>query len=127
LTHDDAVAGLSRYLAAPDSRATVRGLCAEATQNPREVDLRTRCADLVLIGREPCWRNARLRRHIIDSLLFDAATPVLLPPTRWHATSVTRAMLGWNETIEALRAARVLVALIEPPARLQLGRELING
>ncbi len=94
----------------------VRGICEEVTFIPGQADLQSRCADLVLIGSEPCWSDRRLRRHVIDAILVDSGAPILLFPLNGAPQKITHAVLGWNESAEAARAARALHTVVEAGA-----------
>jgi len=98
----------------------VRGICQEPLFIPGEADFQSRCSDLTIIGAEPYWSDRRLRRRIVDAILIDAAAPVLLSPADWKPQRIRHAVLGWNESAEASRAARVLRSLLEPGARIDV-------
>lgn len=115
------------HLAAIRSRATqkgfsadIRGFCDDPTLLPGLVNVEGRYADLVLFGPPSSWVDARLRRHAIEATVLGAGAHTLLAPDDWQPGPINHAVLGWNASAEAARAARALIALADPGARIDV-------
>lgn len=98
----------------------VRGLCDEPAVLPGLTNIEGRYADLVLVGPNACWTNKRLRRQVIETTVLGAGAPALLHPQGWTPAPVRHAVLGWNASPEASRAARALITLAEPGATIDV-------
>jgi nucleotide-binding universal stress UspA family protein len=98
----------------------VRSLHEEPLLIPGRVDMRSRCADLVLVPAGPCWTDRRLRRRVIDAILGAAGAPTLLFPPGWRPERVRHAVLAWNGSAEAAQAARALITMVEPGATIDV-------
>jgi len=98
----------------------VRGYCDEPAALPGLANVEGRHADLVLIGANDDWRDRRLRRRVIEACLLGARVPILLHPASWHPVPIRHALLGWNGSAEAARAAKALIAIAEPGARVDV-------
>lgn len=81
--------------------------------------LNARYADLVIV-RAP-ERKARLHADIIEGALLHGGRPVLVAPIAWKARPVGRnAVLAWDASREAARAAHDALLLLEEGARLTI-------
>ncbi|WP_404712615.1 hypothetical protein [Sphingomonas sp. MMS24-J13] len=76
--------------------------------------------DLVLIGPDPHWQSSATRRKVIDALLFHSGSPCLLYPADGTAAPFARAVLAWDGTAGAARAARLLPSVIAPKAHVDV-------
>jgi nucleotide-binding universal stress UspA family protein len=114
------IAAIRDLVAKAPIECDVRGLNEEVNFIPGQADIQSRCTDLVLIGPQPHWSDWRLRRHIIDAVVVDAAAPTLLFPPGVAPEKIEHAVLGWNESVEAVRAARAVHAIIEPGGRVDV-------
>jgi nucleotide-binding universal stress UspA family protein len=87
---------------------------------------RARYADLVILPRP--YGEGRMPEDavIVEAALFEGQTPVLIVPDGQTSLAARRVLLAWNESREALRAARralpllaraegVWVTVIDPP------------
>ena len=115
-THLDGVRARVKGAAIP---IEVHGLLETPDLLPRAAKGEGRYADIVLIPAPERWRDHALRRHIAESILF-AGVPVLLAPADWTPALVNHAVLGWNASLEAFRAARTVLALAEPKANIDV-------
>lgn len=98
----------------------VRGLCDEPALLTGASKVEGRYADLVLIGPEASWADDRLRRHVVETSLLYSGAPALLFTERWKPGPIERAVLGWNASAEASRAARALMSIAEPEAKIDV-------
>ncbi|WOS65400.1 universal stress protein [Sinorhizobium fredii] len=104
------------------ARATLKGLGISCDANgiycetawaDDDVGKRARYADLTLIGAS-LKTDAPLRARAIDGALFYSARPVLLATNRQSVTlRPKKILLAWNSSIEAARAAREALEMME--------------
>ena len=76
-------------------------------------------ADIVLVPGTGGWQSDGLRRHITEALMF-AGVPTMVMPAAWRPAPITHAALGWNASLEAFRAARTVLDLVEPGATVDV-------
>ena len=76
-------------------------------------------ADVALVADSTRWQSDALRRHITEALIF-AGVPTLIMPPSWSPAPMRHAALGWNASVESLRAARALLAFVEPDAKIDI-------
>lgn len=87
---------------------------------------RARFADLTILGRPADQSRPREAEAILEAALFNGHVPVLMVPGGSVDGLLDRVLLGWNDSDEALEAARaarpllvaagqVEVAVIDPP------------
>jgi len=76
-------------------------------------------ADIALIPGVGRWQRDGLRRRISEALLFTGVPTVILPAS-WNPGPIDHAVLGWNASLESFRAARALLNLAEPDARIDV-------
>lgn len=93
----------------------VHGLLDDPAVLPRAARVESRYADIVLIPGAERWRHEALRRHITETVLF-SGVPVLVVPPQWEPRAFSHVALGWNASLESLRAARTLLMLAEAGA-----------
>ncbi|AMK22930.1 MULTISPECIES: universal stress protein [Sphingomonadaceae] len=118
--HAQHLADVRKRTARTTAPVDVRGLCDEPAVLPTLVNIEGRYADVVLVGPNPCWTDHRLRHHVVETTLLGSGAPMLLHPIGWIPAPVRHAILGWNASPEASRAARALIALAEPAARIDV-------
>lgn len=118
--HRAQLAEVRRAVADAPIWVDVRGFCDEPAALPWLANVEGRHADLALVAAPDMWSDRRLRRRVIEGCLLGARTPVLLAPAVWQPTPVRYAVLGWNGSAEAAQAARALIALAEPGARIDV-------
>ncbi|YCI07094.1 universal stress protein (plasmid) [Ensifer sp. D2-11] len=112
----------------------VLGRYADSMRIEHDLGECARFSDITLIG--PSLRaDKRLRRLMIEGVLFHSARPILLAPDLRSATlKPKRVLLAWNSSIESARAAReglelmrgadgVNVVVVEPRAVAETGVE----
>jgi nucleotide-binding universal stress UspA family protein len=75
-----------------------------------------RYADLLLIGGTSAFENQKLRRRSLHAAVTGSGGPVLVLPDNAKLERVTRAVLGWDASGEARRAARDLIDVADPGA-----------
>lgn len=79
-----------------------------------------RYADLIVVGPPAAYRNHRLRRRCVESALMGSAGPVLILPDGTRLEKIDHVVLGWDASGEARRAARDLLQIAEPGARIDI-------
>lgn len=77
-------------------------------------------ADLIVVGSKLSWASPSLRRRVLESVILDTGTPLLLLPHGRTMPHVRHAVLGWKPTAEAAGAMRELLRLVQPGVRLDL-------
>lgn len=87
----------------------VRDLTVEGAVSDKEMIAQARLADLVIMTRAAL--HARARRSLIDHILFQARSPLLLTPGK--AKEWRRIMIAWNAKSEAMRAVRAALPLLQ--------------
>jgi nucleotide-binding universal stress UspA family protein len=97
----------------------VRGLFEAPAQLPGLAKAEGQYADIAIIPGAGRWQSDGLRRRVTEALMF-AGVPILVAPASWNPAPVIRAALGWNASLEAFRAARVLLDLVEPDATIDV-------
>lgn len=98
----------------------VRGLCEEPSLLSGLSKVEGRYADLVLVGPPASWTDDGLRRQVIEASLMNSGAPVLLFPDQWEPAPIRHAVLGWDASPEASRAARALISIAEPGATIDV-------
>lgn len=98
----------------------VRGFCEDPAALPWFANVEGRHADVVLIAAADGWANRGVRRRVVEGCLLGARAPVLLVPSSWRPAPIRHAVLGWNGSAEAAQAARALIAVAEPGARIDV-------
>src|SRR3546814_14825052 len=82
-----------------------------------------RYADLLLIGGASAFENQKLRRRSLQAAVTGSGGPVLVLPDNAKLERVERAVLGWDASSEARRAARDLIDVADPGAVIdEIGR-----
>ena len=76
--------------------------------------------DLTLIGPNSSWASAKSRRRVAEAMILQAGAPTLLPDPHWRPSLFRHAVLGWNGSPQAARAARTLTAILEPGAAIDV-------
>jgi nucleotide-binding universal stress UspA family protein len=80
---------------------------------------RARRADLTVVDRPTEMLDSR--GAVLQSLLFESGRPVMIaPPGRAPVEEVRRAVLAWDGSSHAARAAGVATALFAPPASVDV-------
>jgi len=75
-----------------------------------------RYADLLLMGDPAAFENAKLRRRCLHAAVTGSGGPVIVLPGKIRFERVERAVLGWDASREARRAARDLIDVANPGA-----------
>ncbi|NRP74791.1 hypothetical protein ILFOPFJJ_05713 [Ensifer psoraleae] len=89
------------------------GMYSEMARADDDVGERARYADITLIGAS-LKMDSPLRARAIDGALFYSARPVLLATNRQSITlRPKKILLAWNSTMEAARAAREALEMME--------------
>jgi nucleotide-binding universal stress UspA family protein len=117
---DGQLAEVRRELAKFEPKVALRSARMDTAAFPEAACQAGLTVDLALIGPDGTWCDARTRRHIVEELVVRGGTPTLLFPSRWKASRFSHAVLGWNGSPEASRAARALIALLEPGADIDV-------
>lgn len=123
-----AEAYVTKKLKAADIRWGVDSGVAQLADMGRHVAQRARFADLAILPKPYGEKRGAELEPILEAAMFDGMTPVLMVPgTGPLVTSPKRIVLAWNESDEALSAARaalpllmqadtVRIVVIDPPA-----------
>lgn len=107
-------------LAVDDGRVTIGGYYGDVSWLARELRNCESVVDLTVIGAPDGWEVGWLRRHVIETLLMSTGTPLLLLGKGQTVRRITRAVLAWKPSGEAVRAARDMMALAEPGAHIDI-------
>jgi len=114
---------------AEDVRYTAQALVAQIGLVADVVGQAARFADLVMLPRPQSAEAPSDAEAVLEAALFTGSAPVLLvPDSGLPAGFPRRAVIGWNEGSEALRAVRAalpalqvaeraVVAIVDPPMR----------
>ena len=73
-------------------------------------------ADVIMVGGADSWTTPWLRKHVLETLVRTAGTPIVILPAGQSLAPIKRAVLGWKPSPEANRALHDLVAIAEPGA-----------
>jgi nucleotide-binding universal stress UspA family protein len=110
-----------------DIRWSLDSGVAQLADMGRHVAQRARFSDLAILPKPYGEKRGVEQEPILESAMFDGATPVLMVPESGPAlTNPKRIMLAWNESDEALAASRaalpflkqadlVRIVVIDPP------------
>jgi nucleotide-binding universal stress UspA family protein len=79
-----------------------------------------RYADMLLVGLPLAYKSERLRRRSVESALLGSAGPVLILPDQADLQAVNHVVLGWDASGEARRAARDILQVVQPGARIDV-------
>jgi nucleotide-binding universal stress UspA family protein len=94
--------------------------CLDAVAFPDAACRNGLAVDLAVIGPASSWCSAKARRRVVEELVLRAGTPTIVFPTGWEPSRFSHAVLGWNNSPEASRAARALIPLLEPGATIDI-------
>ncbi|WP_454884249.1 universal stress protein [Sphingomonas oryzagri] len=86
--------------------------------------------DLNIIGGSASWDVPWLRQHVIEALVFNSGTPVLLMPNKPVLRPLDHIVVGWKPTAESVSALHDVVATALPGALIELvtvSSEAIDG
>lgn len=121
-------ARVKKLLEASDIRWSLDSGMAQLADMGRHVARRARFSDLAILPKPYGEKRGVELEPILEATLFDGATPVLMVPEAGPViTTPKRVVLAWNESDEALAAARaalplltqadlVRIVVIDPPA-----------
>lgn len=110
---DEAVEGARATLRGLGISFDANGVYCETAWADNDVGNRARYADITFIGAS-LKPDSLLRARAIDGALFYSARPVLLATNRHSVTlRPKKIVLAWNSTIEAARAAREALEMME--------------
>lgn len=87
---------------------------------PVRAAAQSRLTDVVLISPPSAWVDRTLRQRVIEAIVTDAGTPVLIVPDHWDPALIRTAVLAWNGSSQAGRAARALLPFVELGARIDV-------
>lgn len=71
---------------------------------PRRIGLAARFADLIVLPQQPRTGEGALCEQMIEGALFETTVPVLISPKIAPTTIGDSILIGWNNSLEALRA-----------------------
>jgi nucleotide-binding universal stress UspA family protein len=106
--------------AAAGSGVTLTTACLDPAAFPGAAGRQGLAVDLALVGPPSSWSDAKIRRHIVEELILRAGAPTLVFPSSWKPSLFTHAVLAWNCSPEASRAARALISVLEPGATIDV-------
>lgn len=111
---EDTEAAVRERMAAEDVRWAAEAAVAQLGGLASLVALRARFADLVVQLKPYGKTVAQEPEAIVEAALFDGGAPVLvLPESGLGAKIGTRVVLAWNQSQEALAAARAALPLLK--------------
>ena len=79
-----------------------------------------RYADMLLMGSASAYRTLKLRRRCVEAALMGGSGPVLMLPDRARPARFRHAVLGWDASAEARRAARELCTTLDQGAQIDI-------
>lgn len=104
-------AAIAAHLDAIEPAFELREAVVEAALTQKEIVAHARCADLVVMSR---GGSKRVRRVIVEAMLFDAGRPLLLMPRQWRGQNLgERVLIGWNASREAARAVNDALPMLK--------------
>ncbi|WP_371424671.1 universal stress protein [Tardiphaga sp.] len=113
-------AGVLRILDEAAIPAEVRSVADSPAYLSGATRVEARYADLLLSAPPSSFANPKLGRRCIEGALMSSAGPILLLPDESRLERIDHAVLGWDASGEARRAARDLLTLLEPGARIDV-------
>lgn len=119
----DALAAIASVRAAARTdhdRMLVKGIYGDVSWLAHDLRNDDDLADLAVIGPEQSWNVPWLRRQAIETLLLASGTPLMLLPDGRTLPPLRHIVLGWKPSAQAVHAARAVVALAEPTARIEI-------
>ncbi|MDM7969807.1 MAG: universal stress protein [Paracoccaceae bacterium] len=106
-------AHVRKILEASDVRWGLDSGVAQLADMGRHVAQRARFSDLVILPKPYGEKRGVELEPILESAMFDGAAPVLMVPEAGQIiTAPQRILLAWNESDEALEAARTALPLL---------------
>ena len=109
----EAEAYVNKKLSATDIRWSVDTGVAQLADMGRHVAQRARFADLAILPKPYGEERGAELEPILEAAMFDGATPgLMVPGTGPVVTEPKRIVLAWNESDEALAAARAALPLL---------------
>jgi nucleotide-binding universal stress UspA family protein len=114
------LASIRGELADVELGVALTSACLDAAAFPDAACRQALAVDLALIGPPSSWCNIKARRHIVEELILRSGTPTLVYPSKWKPSLFTHAVLAWNCSPQASRAARALISLLEPGAAIDV-------
>lgn len=106
-------AHVRKILSASDVRWSLDSGVAQLADMGRHVAQRARFSDLVILPKPYGEKRGVELEPILESAMFDGAAPVLMVPEAGPVlTAPRRILLAWNESDEALAAARTALPLL---------------
>jgi nucleotide-binding universal stress UspA family protein len=124
----EVAAHVKKILEASDIRWSLDSGVAQLADMGRHVAQRARFSDLAILPKPYGEKRGAELEPILEAAMFDGTTPVLMVPEAGsEITAPKRIVLAWNESDEALAAARaalplliaadlVRIVVIDPPA-----------
>ncbi|MBR0551277.1 universal stress protein [Stakelama marina] len=109
-----------KLLPESDVEIEVRGLLSDVATAAADVRRQHPVADLILLSDERSWAVPWMYRHILESLLLSAGTPLFVLPNGHDLPPINHAVIGWKPSPQAMRAVHDLVQLAEPGARIDI-------
>ena len=119
----DALAAIARVRAATradEARMLVKGIYGDVSWLAHDLRNDDDIADLAVVGSEESWSVPWLRRQAIETLLLGSGAPVLLLPHGRTLPPLRHVALGWKPSAQAVHAARSIVALAQPGAKVEI-------
>jgi len=117
----DAEAAVRLRLGAEDIRWAVDTVVAQIGTLTEPVAVLARFADLVVLPKPYGKTSSRDIESVLEAALFDGRAPVLiLPETGLPAAPAQRITLAWNQSDEAMHAARAAMPLLKAAAAVDI-------
>jgi len=119
----DALAAITNVRAATradEARMLINGIYGDVAWLAHDLRNDDIVADVAVIGPEDVWSVPWLRHRAIETLLLASGTPLMLLPHGRTLPPLRHIVLGWKPSPQAVHAARSIVALAEPGAKVEI-------
>jgi len=97
-------------------RVRVEGIYDDVAFLPGDLKRVRALADLNIVGASASWEVPWLRNHVIEALVYNSGTPVLLMPAKPVLRALDHIVIGWKPTAETIRALHDVVAMADKGA-----------
>lgn len=115
-------AAVRQRLAAEDVRWSADTAIAQVGAAGRELALRARFADLVILLKPYANGSSGDKEEVVEAAMFDGHAPVLMLPGGPQEVALTprRVMIAWNQSNEAMTAVRAALPILKAAAEVNI-------